>query len=164
MNFSPSASLPPFLANASASNFGFTLRPGRQIRLDALYTYSGLATPQGPAFLQTVGAPSVFNNHIARMKLNYQFTRALSVRGIVDYNAVLPNASLVNLNRTKHLGYDFLITYLVHPGTAFYIGYIDHYDNLALDPTVPPSLRFTRSPTFNTGRQFFVKLSYLLLF
>jgi hypothetical protein len=164
VNFSPSASLPPFLANASGSNFGFTLRPRRQIRLDALYTYSGLATPQGPTFLQTVGAPSVFNNHIARMKLNYQFTRALSVRGIVDYNAILPNPSLVNLNRTKHLGYDFLITYLVHPGTAFYIGYIDHYDNLALDQTVPPSLRFTGSPTFNTGRQFFVKLSYLLLF
>lgn len=59
--------------------------------------------------------------------MNYQFTRALSLRGILDYNAILPNESLVALDRRKHLTADVLVTYLMHPGTAVYVGYTDGY-------------------------------------
>ena len=85
----------------------------------------------------------------------------MSFRAIVDYNGVLPNESLVSLERTKRMGYDLLFTYLVHPGTALYVGYTDIYENLYFDPSRPPYLQPVRGLDLNTGRQFFVKLSYL---
>jgi hypothetical protein len=107
---------------------------------------------------------TIYNNHIARSKANYQFTRELSLRAIVDYNGVLPNESLVTLERTKRIGLDFLLTYLLHPGTAFHLGYTDIYENLTLDPSRPPYLQLTDFPGMNTGRQIFVKVSYLFRF
>jgi hypothetical protein len=82
----------------------------------------------------------------------------------VDYSAGLPNTDLVNLKRTKRLTGDVLVTYLLNPGTALYLGYTYRFENLALDQTVPPSLRCTVSPTMGVGRQFFVKISYLFRF
>jgi hypothetical protein len=51
---------------------------------------------------------------------------------------------------------------LLNPGTAIYVGVTDGFDNLALDPIT--GLRATRNPTTSTGRQFFVKTSYLFRF
>ena len=53
------------------------------------------------------------------------------------------------------------MTYLVHPGTALYVGYTDGYDNVALDADGSAAIR---NPTTSTGRQFFVKTSYLFRF
>ena len=94
--------------------------------------------------------------------MSYQVNRELSFRTILDYNGVLANTNLVALDRTKHFTADLLMTYLVNPGTAFYVGYTDGYDNVALDPE--GVRRFTRSPSTSTGRQFFVKTSYLFRF
>jgi hypothetical protein len=77
---------------------------------------------------------------------------------------VLPNPSLVALDRTKRLGYDLLVSYLLNPGTALYVGYTDIYENLMQDPTRPPYMKLSGFPDMNTGRQFFVKLSYLFRF
>ena len=99
-----------------------------------------------------------------RSKINYQFTRELSLRAILDYDAVLPNQSLIAANRAKRFNTDFLVTYLVHPGTALYAGYSNGLENLAILPTLPPALVRTNSPVTVTGRQFFVKLSYQLRF
>jgi hypothetical protein len=55
-----------------------------------------------------------------------------------------------------------LLTYLFTPGTALYVGVTDGYDNIALDPQ--SGTRPIRNPTTSTGRQFFVKTSYLLRF
>ena len=57
-----------------------------------------------------------------------------------------------------------MLTYLVNPGTALYVGYTDQYENLALGPGTPPSVDRTRSPEMSVGRQVFVKLSYLWRF
>ena len=112
------------------------------------------------------GTP-IFNNHIFRSKVNYQFTRELSLRTILDYNAVLPNTQLVALTRAKSFNTDFLLTYLLNPGTALYIGYSDLYENVEVDPFTAAPLRTLRTigaPTTSTGRLFFVKLSYLFRF
>jgi len=151
VNYYPAAGLAPFLGSSKGGSLGLTIHPSQRIRLDETYIYSGLATP----------ASSVYSNHIVRSKVNYQFTRALSLRAILDYDAVLPNASLVNLERDKRLGMDVLFTYMLNYGTALYVGYTDLYNNVALDPTVSPNLRRTAFPDTSTGRQFFVKLSYL---
>jgi outer membrane receptor protein involved in Fe transport len=68
----------------------------------------------------------------------------------------------VDLERTKRLNYDALITYYVHPGTALYLGYSDGYENLLLDPADPLGFHRTPDPFHRTSRQFFVKLSYAI--
>jgi hypothetical protein len=57
---------------------------------------------------------------------------------------------------------DFLLTYLLHPGTALYVGYTNTRENLAFDPLSSPSLNRTDFPDTTTGRQIFIKLSYML--
>jgi hypothetical protein len=61
---------------------------------------------------------------------------------------------------------DFLITYLVHPGTAVYVGYnsnLENFDRL-LGVGSDGTLLRTRSKFINDNREFFVKVSYLLRF
>lgn len=169
VNFSPAADLSPFLANSRTGSLELTLRPTPQLRFDQTYIYTRLGTREGFLLGGQPASVSIFNNHLIRWKLNYQFTRALSLRGILDYDAVLANASLVALEptkSTKSLTGDVLLTYLLNPGTALYVGYADRYENLALDPTLLPSLRLHRigAPNTSTGRQFFIKLSYLFRF
>ena len=156
-NYYPADGVPVTLATFDDASAGLTFRPLARLLLDETYIYSRLSTRPSTG--------SIFDNHIVRSKVNYQFTRALSLRGILDYNAVLPNLSLVALDRRKHLTADVLMTYLVHPGTALYVGYTDGYDNLRPDPeSAPGSLLLRGAPTVSTGRQIFVKSSYLFRF
>ena len=134
------------------------------MRFEQTYIYDRLGTRTDRVQPGVSQGIAIFNNHILRSKLNYQFSRALSLRAIVDYNAVLPNTELVGLERTKRLTGDVLVTYLLNPGTALYVGYTDRFENLTLDRTVPASLRRTATPTTGVGRQFFVKMSYLFRF
>ena len=70
------------------------------------------------------------------------------------------------------MNYDILFTYLLHPGTAIYVGYNTNLQNL--DPALcsrlasstqcdPNGNGLLRSPNrmINDGRLFFVKISYL---
>jgi hypothetical protein len=164
VNFFPGPGLVPFVADSTSGYARLDFRPLPRLRVDQSYIYSRLATGAELALAGVPADTSIFNNHLTRTRVHYQFTRELSLRAILDYNAVLPNSDLVALEHSKRLGADFLLTYLLNPGTALYIGYTDLYDNLALDPTSPSGLRRTRSPTTSTGRQFFVKMSYLLRF
>ena len=68
---------------------------------------------------------------------------------------------MVNLERTKRMGFDFLFTYMLHPGTALHLGYTDNYENYRLDSLISPVLQRSGVPDTSTGRQIFVKLSYL---
>jgi hypothetical protein len=164
----PPVPLPPFLADAANADAGFTLRPSPRVRFGETYIYSRLVTRDGSTPAGFASGTSIFSNHILRSKLNYQFNRELSLRAILDYNAVLSNPQLVALDRAKRLTVDLLFTYLLNPGTALYVGYTDRYENLSLDPGMPPgipaSANRTGSPTHSTGRQFFVKMSYLFRF
>jgi hypothetical protein len=155
-NFFPGRGLTPFLANSRDAQLSLTFRPASGLLIDQTYIYSNLRARPDSGSKRTI-----FDNHILRSRVNYQFTRELSLRAIVDYNAVLSDPSLVALERTKHLSGDVLLTYLIHPGTALYVGYNDGYDSVALGSS---GLRPIRNPTTSTGRQFFVKTSYLFRF
>jgi len=161
VNYYPAQGLKPFLAADSEGVLGLTLRPTPQIKWDQTYLYSRLATLSGEVSEFVTGQPVVFTDHILRSKVNYQFNRELSLRLILDYNAALPNTSLVSLERSKRFGVDLLLTYLLHPGTAVYVGYTDTYENLLLNSTAPPYLTRRDWPGTAVGRQFFVKVSYL---
>ncbi len=162
VNFFPGEGL-PFRANSVSASAGLTFRPS-SLTFEQVYIYDRLATRKDELPAGESKPAVIFNNHILRSKINYQFNRKLSLRTIIDYNAVLPNERLVELTRDKSLTADFLVTYFVNPGTAFYAGYTDGYQNLRIIPGASPTLRLTSSPTTSTGRQFFVKMSYLLRF
>ncbi len=161
INYYPAEGLRPFLADMQEAEAGLTFRPTSRLRLDETYIFSRLRT--GDASIGPPGVPAVdvFNNHIVRSRLNYQFTRPLSTRMIVDYEAVLPNADLVSLDREKRLGFDILVTYLVNPWTAVYLGYTDTYANLVLNDPLQRPWGYGGAPTTSVGRQVFVKVSYL---
>jgi hypothetical protein len=153
-NFDP-ASGPPVLARGNAVRIFATVRPVIGLTVDNSYLLQRLR--------DDLTGGSVFNNHIIRSKWNYQFTREFSLRLIGQYSAVLSNPLRTSLQSTKDINVDFLLTYLVHPGTAVYVGYNNNLQNLdpslGLDPN--GSLLRTRSGYINDGRQFFVKISYL---
>jgi predicted porin len=137
------------------------------MRFEQTYIYTRLATREGHTPAGFAPGSAIFNNHILRSKLNYQFTRELSLRAILDYNATLSNSALTAFGTSKRLTGDVLLTYLLHPGTALYVGYTDQRDNFEVDYiTQAPlrTLRMTPSPTNLAGRTFFVKLSYLFRF
>ncbi|MGH7490820.1 MAG: DUF5916 domain-containing protein [bacterium] len=165
VNFDPAPGMEPFLGKAREAKFQLTLRPTPRFRFEQTCIYGSLKTSINPRLGEAfAAASSVFNNPIARWKLTYQFTRELSVRAILDYEAVLPNPALVDLEREKRFAADILFTYMLNPNTALYVGYIDGYENLALTAAEQSELYRTNSPFNSTGRQFFLKASYLWRF
>jgi len=156
-NYYPANGLAPFLADFTDVFLGLTVQPASALRIDETYFYSGLAARADSPY-----RGSIFKNPLLRSRVNYQFSREWSLRGIVDYSSLTPSPSLVALDRTRHAGYDLLLTWLPHPGTAFYLGYTDGYDNQRLDSqegVVP-----TADALASTGRQLFAKLSWLFRF
>jgi hypothetical protein len=154
INFAPPAGREPFLTDRTNLTLTLTLRPISPLRIDNTYIHSG-------AIDRPTGA-SVFNNHIIRSKLNWQFNRELSLRTILQYNAILANPSLTSLQTTKNFNADFLFTWQPNPGTALYVGYNSNLQNLDLIQT-PTGADIARRPNrfINDGRQLFIKFSYL---
>jgi hypothetical protein len=175
-NFFPAPGLLPFLANTRRVNFGLTLRPSARFRFDETLIYYRLGTRAGWVTPPFSPGQSVFNNYLNRAKLNYQFTKELSLRLILDYNATIANTSLLDLQTnlgsfdggpiapTKQFTTDVLLTYLLHPGTAVYLGYNNGYSDLTLHPGASPFVTAQGAPNNSTSRLFFIKLSYLLRF
>lgn len=160
-NYYPPDGVAPFLANSNNGSAWLTLHPHPHLKLDEIYYYTRLATGQETA--ETLPAGVIFTNHLIRSKVNYQFTRDYSFNAILDYNSLLPNSALVNNTYTyaKQADTTLLFTYLPHPGTAFYLGYADTFQNVDWDNggSTP-----TQLPGLSTDRQVFVKFSYLLRF
>ena len=157
INFQPPAGDTPTLENLSSADLGIVLRPMTSLTLDTRYLLTRLTARDDGG--------NVFNNHIVQSKVNYQITRALSVRAILQYNAVLANAARTSLSTTKSVNADFLFTYFLHHGTALYVGYNGNLQNI--DPrlqTTASGLARTRNVFMNDASQFFVKFSYLVRF
>src|SRR5258707_12978140 len=122
MQVLPEFPVTPFLARRNSATATLTVRPTRSLRIDNTYIMFRLRRLDG-----SFGA---MNNHIIRTKWNYQFTRELSFRFIGQYNTVLSNPYFTSLQTVKNFNADFLITYLVHPSTAAYVGYNSKLKNL----------------------------------
>jgi len=165
VNYNPVAGKVPSLMNQEDAQVLFTLQPLRQLTADNTYLIDRDHSVADGAL--------VYESQTLRTKINYQFTRAISARMIVEYDSTLANPLETSLQRTKQIGTEALFTWLPHPGTAIDVGYNNDLQNLdrslcnrlplgGCDPnnTTPP-----RSPVFlNDGRQIFVKASYLFRF
>jgi hypothetical protein len=154
----------PLLARSDTARAMLTLRPMKPLKIENTYLFSRLRSISPAA--------GIFNDHIVRSKVNWQFAPQLSMRVILQYNSLLAGTPGVGspytyLPTSKQFNADFLITYLLHPGTAIYVGYnsdlqnLDH--NLAIDPVTGFILTTPRG-YINDSRQFFVKASYLFRF
>ena len=157
VNYNPSAGRIPLIGHEDQANVTLTFHTAGRLRIDNTYLLEHIR--EYDSHLTAV------TNHILRSKWNWQFTRELSARVILQYNSVLSDPSISALSPTKNFNADFLITYLVHPGTAIYVGYNSNLQNLdrRLIPT-DTGLLTTRNDFMNDSRQFFVKVSYLLRF
>jgi Domain of unknown function (DUF5916) len=155
----------PNQGDETSFNGTLSYKPIGQLQIDNTYILDRVKhNPLGHA---------VFDNHIIRSKWNYQFTPALSARFIAQYNGLLANQQFSSLKTVKSMNFDFLITYLLHPGTAIYAGYNSNLENI--DPGLcvhlagqgsqcdPNGAGLLHGPgrLLNDGRQIFFKLSYL---
>jgi len=158
INFEPAADFQPQRAETHYNTITMTLRPLPKLTVDNTYLRTHLQDLHGDHV-------TFFDDHIIRTKWNYHVNRELSFRTILQYNATLPNQGLTDLDIKKGLNADFLVTYLIHPGTALYVGYNSDYQNWDLqDIEQHNPLERVRRPLINDGRGFFVKLSYLFRF
>ena len=166
----------PFVARQDQAQASFIVRPMKPLKIENTYLFERLRpTNAAAAFVQSEfpgAGRSVLNDHILRSKWNWQFTPQLSLRLILQYNGLLAGTPGVGspytyLPTQKELNADFLITYLVHPGTAIYVGYNSDLRNLTVVPATPGSPGFVSSTAkglMNDSRQFFVKASYMFRF
>ena len=154
VNHDPAPGILPFLGNATDASAGVTVRPTPRLRLDETYLGSRLDGL----------AATIFTERRLRTRFTYQLTRALSVRTVVDNKSVAVNRALAEGDDERKWSGDVLVTYLVNPGTALYIGYIDQFENLDIVPGSPPDLRRIGRPSTSVGRQVFAKVSYLVRF
>jgi len=163
----------PFLGSEDTAEVSLTVRPIQPLKIENTYLFDRFRAPEPAVVLARAQFPgagsSVFNDHILRSKWNWQFTPQLSVRLILQYNALLAGTPGVGspytyLPTSRGFNADFLITYLIHPGTAIYVGYNSNLQNLNVVPAAPGSPGFVRRTAggyLNDSRQFFVKVSYL---
>ncbi|HWE83796.1 MAG TPA: carbohydrate binding family 9 domain-containing protein [Terracidiphilus sp.] len=166
VNYNPVAGSLPFLLNQQTVQLLFTLQPLRPLTADNTYLLDRDFAVSNGAF--------VYESQTFRTKLNYQFTRALSARVIVEYDSTLANPAETSLLRSsKQIGSQALLTWLPHPGTAVYVGYNNDLQNI--DRTLcyrlpgggcdPDNSTIPRGPGYlNDGKQIFVKGSYLFRF
>jgi hypothetical protein len=106
----------------------------------------------------------VFSTNLLRAKLNLQITRSLALRGIVDYDELDSEPTLFSDSKYSRMMGDALLTFLLHPGTAVYVGFNSRYENLILPPGANNATEHTGRPRFPIGQQIFVKMSYLFRF
>jgi hypothetical protein len=178
-NFSPAANaLPQFLLSRSnTATLSLAFRPIRPLKIENTYLFSRLRATQAEylSALSLISQPpgaigkGIFNDHLVQSKWNWQFTPRLSLRLIMQYYSLLANTPgnavypYTYLPTQKQFNTYFLMTYLIHPGTAIYVGYNSELENLdhslMQDPAGLAGL-YTAKGLINDSRQFFVKVSY----
>ncbi len=164
VNYNPIAGATPSLMHQDNVQFLFTLQPIEQLTVDNTYLLDRDHSVRDGQL--------VYESQTFRTKLNYQFTRALSARVIVEYDSTLANPAETSIPRTKQVQTQALLTWLPHPGTAIYIGYNNDLQNFnhqlcsrtggtcdLTQPILPRGAGY-----LDDGRQFFIKASYLLRF
>jgi hypothetical protein len=166
INYSPPSNTGPGPVNVSSPNLNVEVKPFSAIDLQNSYVYTH--------FTNLTNGDVVYDNHELISRWNFQMTKAASFNLIGQYISTLPNSQYTDQSNSKTLFVDALFTYMPHPGTALYVGYLGNFANLdrvlctrndnglcdADDPILPP----TSSSLMNDSKTIYVKLSYLLRF
>jgi hypothetical protein len=166
INYNPPSSQGPGPVNVSSPNLNLEVKPISSIDLQNSYVYSHFTEPGS--------GDVVYDNHELISRWNYQMTKALSFNLIGQYISTLPSSQYTALANSKSLFADALLTYMPHPGTAVYVGYLGNFANIdralctrddaGQCDTSQPILAPTYSSMINDGKTIYVKVSYLLRF
>jgi uncharacterized protein DUF5916 len=154
INFYPAAGELPSLGDARYDSIAVTLRPSSRWRVSESYIVSRLAAP--------VSGAEIFADRYLRLKSSLQVSRELSVRAIVDRHSLGIDPRAAADTPDRRYTFDVLFTYLVHPGSAIYVGFTDRSQDLSVDPALPSDARALGR--VSTGRQLFVKMTRALEF
>lgn len=158
VNYAPAAGNPAFAGAGRSANLGLVFKPHAQWQLEEKLLWNDLRTQA--AGTGSPNGSTVYRNLLLRSKLSYQYDRFWSVRLILDYHSLASNARLSSLKPGKQLDIDLRLSYLLSPGTTLYAGYASRHENLTLGGN-PQQLQATPGLDLQTGRQVFIKVSYL---
>jgi hypothetical protein len=166
INYSPPEGSGPVPVRIDSPNLNLEVKPLGALDLQNSYVFTHFTQPETGAL--------VYDNHELISRWNYQVTKAASFNLIGQYVSTLPHADLTDAPNSKTLFADALFTYMPHPGTALYFGYVGNFANLdralctretggMCDPGAP-ILAPTNSSMMNDGKTIYMKISYLLRF
>ncbi|HEV2214052.1 MAG TPA: DUF5916 domain-containing protein [Terracidiphilus sp.] len=167
INYSPPGNDAPGEVNVVSPRVSLEVKPLHDLDMQNRYVFTHFSNPASGA--------TVYDNHELTSRWNLQMTKAASVNLIGQYISTLPDAGLTSAGNQKTLFADALFTYMPHPGTALYFGYIGNFANLdrglctrmdngmcnPADPVLPTT---TGDGLMNDGKMIYMKLSYLLRF
>lgn len=157
INFVPALDKLPEEADAMQAEASFTWRPVSPLQINFNYIYVDLEEKDS-------GAP-IFENTIARLKANWQFTREWSLRMISTWDDTDPNEQTSSLTRSRNWNSDLLLRYVLNPWTALYLGTNDNQSNYRIvESETGRQVVRTDGDLKNDGRQYFLKFSYLFQF
>lgn len=166
INYSPPSGEGPVPVHAGSDQLSFEIKPVKTLNLSNSYEFD--------RFTQPVTGAVAYDNHQIVERWNLQMDKAWSVNFIGVYLATLPNTTYTSVTNTKDIYGNLLLTFLPHPGTAFYLGFTTDYVNLnsnlctrESDGTCNPQypiLPTTSSPQMNDQRIFYVKINHLFRF
>ena len=139
----------PYLGKGGSGSFFAALRPVSRFQSELNLSVSDFIDLRH-------GADTIFDVKILRTLSTYQFTDRFLLRNIAEYNTF-----------DRKFGLNWLLTYRVNAGTAFYVGYDDHYqqadrlygdiDGDGFEDQLFPTLTFMQQ----TNRAIFTKVQYL---
>jgi hypothetical protein len=124
------------LGTGSEFNVWATIKPLEQFNIQPQFWHSTLYYPEG----HPLAGETIFDEWVFRARMNYQFTRELSLRMVAQY-----------FTEDKSISIEPLLSYKLNPFTIFYVG-----SSHALDES-PAGKNFSER-----SRQFFAKLQYLV--
>lgn len=151
INRRPPSGRQPVPAGSRTADVSLTWRPGRHVAYTQTYLFTRLSVDGSG------GALPIFTDHVVRSRLNVFATRALSIRGILDYEHLAVDPARTRLPPRQPVAVDVLAAYEINPGTAIYVGYLNRLEPERTGPR-PAFL----TPLRSVGHQFFVKASWLL--
>jgi hypothetical protein len=153
INFRPLPGLEPQAADWSEASVEFSYRPTTQVSIDTSAVFTTLD--------DDATGDEVFDDLVSQVRLNWQFTRELSLRAIVQHERTDPNPLQTRISDRENWNYDLLLTYRVNPWTAVYLGYNTNRQNLALEEH-DNMRRIVRTDDLEKdSEQLLLKVSYL---
>jgi len=144
----------PNLADRTFIEAELLWRPIDRLRVDTSLLSTELEDREGRG--------TIFTDRILRTRWNYQFTKEMSLRVIVQQEDTKPTPGLTRLTREENLNVDVLFRYVLNPWSALYVGFNNNESNLQLVENEDGTTELVRSEDLaRDGRQLFVKFSYL---
>lgn len=122
VHFTPAGTHLPETGTHRSTRVTLNLRPLTPLRIDNTWLRTSLTLTGGRAFA----------TNIVRTRIAWQFTREWSLRVIGQYDSTQVNTELTTVRPRRNFNADVLLTRLINPWTAIYLGYNGNAQNIEL--------------------------------